>query len=443
MDCMATKAVVGNNETEPQVKHQNIYNIKYRTKTGTLREITASQRPRIRRPHFEHSPETIAAKKVTPTVQLIESKPNGSKPETIKRRPLRNLKLDRVPARILILGLRPIFDVIHGLPMLCALREQFGSSRIAWLTSPEGADFLENHWTGVEIITAQKSGNLLPWNLLRQRAIVRDFAPTLVIDLSDTLHTRLLTAGGGKQRFAPHRSMQNDEENEVVHYIDLRLEFLRELGIPADKPRFDLPLHLSCSKKIAEQLAELGIKQEFIVMAPQSESAMRQWKPERFAAVVRYLGSEYGIRTVLLSHNRLTADVPEKKIAEASRGFASILPMTSPLETLELMRLARFCIGNDCEPLHLAVAAGTPCIGIYGQLGKDHNLPYGDRHKVVRPRFAESAPEQWPDYAKEQQRWIDSISYGDVCAMCDELLEEAETVQLKFQTEKPAVRRVA
>src|SRR4029079_12808580 len=47
--------------------------------------------------------------------------------------------------RILIVRLSAIGDVIHGLPVLCALREAFPDSYLAWVAEGMMGDVLEGH----------------------------------------------------------------------------------------------------------------------------------------------------------------------------------------------------------------------------------------------------------------------------------------------------------
>jgi ADP-heptose:LPS heptosyltransferase len=59
------------------------------------------------------------------------------------------------------------------------------------------------------------------------------------------------------------------------------------------------------------------------------------------------------------------------------------------LELADLLRHCIFYLGNDTGPMHVAVAVGTRCVGVFSAhnpLGTWH--PYGDNHIVLRRNIA-------------------------------------------------------
>src|SRR5690606_16171580 len=54
--------------------------------------------------------------------------------------------------RILIVRLSAIGDVIHGIPVLCALRDALPSAFIGWIVEGRAADLLEGHSAPDELI---------------------------------------------------------------------------------------------------------------------------------------------------------------------------------------------------------------------------------------------------------------------------------------------------
>jgi heptosyltransferase-2/heptosyltransferase-3 len=49
-----------------------------------------------------------------------------------------------------------------------------------------------------------------------------------------------------------------------------------------------------------------------------------------------------------------------------------------------VMQLCDAVIANDTGPMHLAVAVGTPTVGIFGPTAARNYGPYGDRHRAVQ-----------------------------------------------------------
>ncbi len=51
---------------------------------------------------------------------------------------------------------------------------------------------------------------------------------------------------------------------------------------------------------------------------------------------------------------------------------------------MALLQNARCVVGGDTGPLHLAIALGTPAVGIYGPTDPARNGPYNSRDIVLR-----------------------------------------------------------
>jgi heptosyltransferase-1 len=51
---------------------------------------------------------------------------------------------------------------------------------------------------------------------------------------------------------------------------------------------------------------------------------------------------------------------------------------------MALLRRAKIVVGGDTGPLHLAVAMGTPVVGLYGPTDPERNGPYSAADVVVR-----------------------------------------------------------
>jgi heptosyltransferase-2 len=57
---------------------------------------------------------------------------------------------------------------------------------------------------------------------------------------------------------------------------------------------------------------------------------------------------------------------------------------TNLAEMIALLSRAKFIIGNDSGPLHVATALGRPCVAIYGPTSENFVGPYGQLENVIR-----------------------------------------------------------
>ncbi|HEY8692510.1 MAG TPA: glycosyltransferase family 9 protein, partial [Chloroflexota bacterium] len=113
-------------------------------------------------------------------------------------------------------------------------------------------------------------------------------------------------------------------------------------------------------------------------------SLARRWPAECFAEVGRRLAQSTGARLVLVGTE--TDREPHEALARPLGSLAlNLTGQTSIKETAAVLRRCRLLVSNDSGAVHLAVAAGTPVVAIFGP-SNDHAWgPYpAAEHRVVR-----------------------------------------------------------
>ena len=109
-----------------------------------------------------------------------------------------------------------------------------------------------------------------------------------------------------------------------------------------------------------------------------------RWPVERFEDLFRRMAGE-GVVPVFFGGRENVAEI-DGMIARLGFGFnAADAGLNSLRETVAFMENCKFYAGNDTGTLHMAVAAGLKCVGIYSA----HNFPgawnpYGGGHIVLR-----------------------------------------------------------
>jgi heptosyltransferase-3 len=91
----------------------------------------------------------------------------------------------------------------------------------------------------------------------------------------------------------------------------------------------------------------------------------RRWQPERFAAVIDTIARETGLDFVLVGgpDERKPA---EQILAHAASPIVNLVGALSLETLLAVLQQARLFVGNESGPMHMAAAAGTPVVGLYG-----------------------------------------------------------------------------
>lgn len=172
---------------------------------------------------------------------------------------------------------------------------------------------------------------------------------------------------------------------------DLLLRRLARDGIPVPPPGCG-SLELCLGARECEEveawertLSGDGNK-PWIGIAPGSKMAAKRWPLERFEQVVQMLIDHYDVWPVVFG-NREEHSQGIRLTRAWGRGHVAAGALTVR-GAVHALRKCRMYLGNDTGTMHLAAAAGTPCVGIFSARDFPGRWnPYGRDHVVLRTRI--------------------------------------------------------
>lgn len=156
----------------------------------------------------------------------------------------------------------------------------------------------------------------------------------------------------------------------------LRLAAAAGAGIPASPD-----VSWEASKPLREaaraRLAEAGLADPFVAAHVASFAhAAKRWDLGRFAEVFDGLAAERGFAVALLGSAGETA-VNAEVVSRTKRGrVVDLSGKTTLPEALGVLASARLFVGNDSGLAHLASAAGTPVVVVFGPTDPDATRPW-------------------------------------------------------------------
>ena len=330
--------------------------------------------------------------------------------------------------RVLIVRLSAIGDVIHGLPVLCALRERFPQSLLGWVVEERAAALLRGHAALDELITVPRGWLKSPRTVWQLRRRLRALRFDRTVDLQGLTKSAVAARLSGCRtrigfgdekgrelsRFLNNRRVRTGKP----HVVDCNLALLEPLGIESPPARFEVPEHEADRVAVEEMIRQAGVEEGFGVINPGAGWPSKLWPADRFAAVAGHLGETWGLPTLVVWAGRQERAWAEQ-IASGSQGHARPAPPTSLTELTALVRRARLFVGSDTGPLHLAAAVATPCVGLFGPMPAERNGPYGPGHIAVEGIRFEGTSRQRRHAPPEV---MGAISVGQVCEACDRIL---------------------
>jgi heptosyltransferase-1 len=339
---------------------------------------------------------------------------------------IRSMSTDGKSPRILLVRLSAIGDVIHGMPIAAALRDHFPKAFLAWAVEQRAADLLEGHPAIDQRIVLPRGWLRSPaavWRLRKQlKALNFDTAIDAQGLTKSAVVARLSAArrrigmGGRWGRELSRWLNTTLVPTDDLHAIERGLKLLAPLGITSPAVEFQVPQTEGHQRAADAIVRRLGLE-GFVLMISGAGWPSKLWPVDRYAAVANYLGRRWSLSSLLVWGNGAERGRAEQ-IAAGSAGHAVIAPPVALLELAAVARRARFAVGSDTGPLHLAAAAGTPCIGLYGPWPADKHGPYGPQHINVQKLCMNGTTHQ---RRHAPPAYMEAIDVPAVCAACDRM----------------------
>jgi len=311
----------------------------------------------------------------------------------------------RYPSRhVCIVLLTGLGDVVHGLPLVNALKDDDPARRITWVVEPMPAPLLAGHPSIDRVVVYRKKDGVRGVNQLR-----RDLRAGERIDLALNLNVYTKSVWPTLLSRAPHRlgfdrgrsfegvwlaANHHLDARPRAHTADMFLEFAEHLGLPIPCPEWRISF---TEEEMAAQSAwrEPFGGERVATIVPASAQAKKDWLPERCAAVADALARDFGYRVVLAGGPGAREQAIAREIVERASA-----PITWALGD-GIRRLAwtigasDLLVAPDTGPVHIARALGVPVIGLYGHTNPWRVGPWRAWQDLWIDRY--TAPGEPPD----------------------------------------------
>ncbi|MCF7814616.1 MAG: glycosyltransferase family 9 protein, partial [Candidatus Cloacimonetes bacterium] len=127
---------------------------------------------------------------------------------------------------------------------------------------------------------------------------------------------------------------------------------------------------------------------DYIAIHAGADFIGRRWPVENFKSIIKFLLMEFkdSIKQVYLLGGNQDYQINEQ-ISENIQHCINIAGKRTLKEVCYLIQGARYFIGNDSGPLHMAAFLGIPVIGFYGPNLPEISGPYTEKRKVFFKKF--------------------------------------------------------
>lgn len=325
-------------------------------------------------------------------------------------------------------------------PLVRTLRDAWPTLPLTWVIG-KGERRLLDGLEGVHFIEYDKKSGLAGMRALRRELQGQRF--DVLLQMQVAARANLLSAFiPAKRRIGYDRARSKDghglfineriPDRPGIHVLDALGSFCEPLGLKQTTVRWDLPVPTEARDWARAQWPQDGVPT--LLISPCSSHALRNWYPERHAALADHAIAR-GWRVVLCGGRseleRSTADA----IVAAMHGTALDLVGKDTLKQLPaLLERADLVVTPDSGPMHIANAMGTKVMGLHAASNPARSGPYSDRRYCV-DRYDDAARKYLGKPAGEL-KWGTKIEHEGVMDLIT--VEDAIAAFERYVSDHPA-----
>jgi len=288
--------------------------------------------------------------------------------------------------RVLIVKLGSIGDIVHTLPALAALRGAMPQAEISWVVERQSSEILKDNPLLdrlIEVDTKALRRGLMSGETLRaprqQLRRLRASAFDVALDFQGLLKSASIARLSGARRvFGYSREGLREPASAIflskriavprqIHVIHKSLMLLRgalDVPVPQRPEELSFPINITAQDQAEAQQVADSSGGNYAILNPGGGWPTKLWSADRFGKLADLLWSSYRISS-LVTYGPGELELAENVRRSSASGKAT--PVNVSLKAFySLARGARVYVGGDTGPTHIAVAAGTPIVGLFG-----------------------------------------------------------------------------
>jgi heptosyltransferase I len=299
------------------------------------------------------------------------------------------------PASICLLRTSAIGDVTHVVPLVRTLQQAWPQAALTWVIGKLERK-LVGDLPGVAFVTFDKAAG---WSGMRAvHDALRGQQFDALLQMQVAMRSNLLSLGiKAKRRIGYDRARARDLHGLVIneriparrgeHVLDAIGSFCEPLGLQQCQVRWDIPVP---DEARAWAVAQLSGDAPTLLVSPTSSHALRNWRPERYAAVMDHAATR-GWRVALVGGpSPIERDMADAVLAACKHAPLDLTGKDTLKRLMALLGRAHLLLTPDSGPMHMANAVGTKVLGLHAASNPDRSGPYSDRRWCVN-KYDEAA----------------------------------------------------
>jgi heptosyltransferase III len=312
--------------------------------------------------------------------------------------------------KILIIQLRQLGDILLTTPVIKALRDAFPAATIDFLSHKMGDLVLgDNPHLNTHLVHDERFSLKDHLNLIRT---LREPRYDLLIDYMNNPRSAFLSWISRAKKRVSFESIRRLAYTDTLkiqrgqrYIVEEKLEFLRELGIPAISCGLTLPWFehdLNPTLELLGQNPEIAGRHYRIVLSPTHRRPIRRWPGKRYVDLADALTKDWNAAVIWLWGPGEFDFV--KGLADSCQEKSFLAPPITFKEMAALIANCDFFVGNSNGPSHVAIATDTVSLQLHGHTFLTSWCPLTEKHQGI----------QSPEYGIQELPSLETIGFATV-----------------------------
>lgn len=292
---------------------------------------------------------------------------------------------------ILIVKLDEIGDMVYAIPVFDILKKEFPNAKITVYCKAITANLIENQASVDEIIHVWERECTDIWIEMRGNFTTWFYGiltmPKYRVDRGSV---RLRNKQNGAQK---QELYTNLEIIEPLLEPEVYQRYLKEIRpVIHTTPQNDIRAQVFLDAHELEQ---------FCVFHTGARDAERRWPIERFQELAKVIQTRLNLKVLIVGGSE-EKDFIQSKLPGFPEGTISYCGQGSLTDLKAICSKAKFFVGNESGPLHIASTCNIPVIALFGPGVRDVFYPIGD-HVAIIHYFNEDGIELTGEYSLMQR----------------------------------------
>ena len=237
-------------------------------------------------------------------------------------------------------------------------------------------------------------------SLLKLRKRIRAFNPDVLVYMLEQRHTRnavlrdlaffkacaipRIVGAPLRRDLFDHRWLPSEQRYE--NQVERLARCLAPLGDArlTDPASWDVQLDADERARAAAMVADIPAGSSVIACCPGTKIDVKDWGEKHWIALFALLQRTHDDNAIIFIGSLDEHDRSERLRAAWPGPSVNLCGLTTPREAAAAIARCTVYLGHDTGPMHIAAAAGLPCVAIFSARNKAGEwYPYGSHHHVL------------------------------------------------------------